>query len=200
MFVAFYYFWKILEQTKAGLWAPRCHKGRSHNSVTCCLLKTAEMEEGPHSGTGPLGRRRCFCRFCADFCLTLEHLSFERQNVEEKSAQQSAHYAPKHLRANDTCPNICAQKWAQHHTKTRCENFHLYARFKKTHKNLQQTCAKPQPEVLHWAPIHVVQGDPHRCLQTCDGIYHCLSCRRYEIISISHEVLILCIYIYAHVF
>ena len=82
--------------------------------------------------------------------MTLEHLSFKRQNVEEKSAAN--------LRKN-LCKNLCTKILRKNgcknlHTKNLRKNGHKnlkipffleYGSQIKTQKNLRQTFAKPQP-------------------------------------------------------
>ena len=79
---------KTLEQTQAGLWAPRCHNGRSHVFLECLGVRAivwhAVCSRQPRwnrdpFGQRPLGRRRFFIWFCADFCVILELLFSKRQ-------------------------------------------------------------------------------------------------------------------------
>ena len=108
---------------------------------------------------GPSGRRRFFCRFSAHFCVTLEHLFLKRQNVEEKSAQKSAHQKSAHQKsAQKSAHQKSAQKWATRsaqisaHQKSAQKSAHQHSVFwnmearRKRQKNLRQICAKPQPQ------------------------------------------------------
>ena len=95
---------------QACLSAQRCHDGRSHalleicrpsgDCVMCCLLEKSRHGMG-YPRAGPFGRRRFFHWFSAHFSVTLEHLFFKRQNVEEKSAEN----LHKNLRAESLHKN-----------------------------------------------------------------------------------------------
>ena len=137
-FFADFYFWKILEQTKGSLWALRCHNGRSHALLNCLCLaaivwhavcsRQRKWSRDP-SRDRPLGRSRFFRRFCAHFCVTLEHLFLKRQNVKEKSA--------KNLRKN---PRIAHEKSAQKSAHQICaknlrKNLRINQRTKISAKN-----------------------------------------------------------------
>ena len=54
---------------------------------------------------GPFGRRGFFRAFSAHFCVTLEHLFFKRQNVEEKSAENGRKNGRKNLRTKNLRKN-----------------------------------------------------------------------------------------------
>ena len=109
-------YWKILEQTRAGLWAPRCYNGHSHTLLDCLRLEAivwhAVCSRQRRSSRGPLpgqavGTPQIFPQILCASCVTLEHLFWKRQNPEEKicrkSAEKSAHCAAI----------ICAQKSVQ---------------------------------------------------------------------------------------
>ena len=147
--------------------AQRCHDGRSHAlleyvglAAMCHALSARESGHGmgypPRAG--PFGCRRFF----AHFCMTLEHLLFKRQIVEEKSAENLCKNLRKNLRtkicakmgAKICAPKICAKMGAKIctplHTKICAKNrfehsICLDGSQKKTQKKLRQTCAKPQP-------------------------------------------------------
>ena len=69
----------------------------------------------------PFGRRAFFRAFSAHFCVTLEHLFFKRQNVEEKSAENGRKNGRKNLRTKNLRKNgrknlrtkNGRKKWAQ---------------------------------------------------------------------------------------
>ena len=57
----------------------------------------------------PLGRSRLFRRFCVHLVLTLEHLFLQRQNIEEKSAENLGKNLHKNLRIayeKSACKNL----------------------------------------------------------------------------------------------
>ena len=115
-FFADFYFWKILEQTKAGLWALRCHDGRSHALLNClCLaaivwhavcsrhrkwifpqISCAFVRDSgaPNSIFEAPERRR---KICGKSALKYAHCAQKicakicAQNLRKKSAQKSAH-------------------------------------------------------------------------------------------------------------
>ena len=104
-------------------------RGPGGDCVTCCLLEKAEMEWGIPPLAGPLGRRRFFHRFSAHFCVTLEHLVFKRQNVEEQSAQKSAPKSAHQKSAQKSAHKKSAQKWVQ---KSAQKSAHQKSALKKT--------------------------------------------------------------------
>ena len=60
----------------------------------------------PPPRTGPFGRRGFFRAFPAHFCVTLEHLFFKRQNVEEKSAENGRKNGRKNGHKNLRTKNL----------------------------------------------------------------------------------------------
>ena len=116
---------------------------------------------------GPFGRRGFFRAFSAHFCVTLEHLFFKRQNVEEKSAENGHRNGRKNGHKNLRTKNL--RKNGRKNLRTKngrkmgakicapkiCAKTGLNIPFvwkmeakKKHKKNLRQTCAKHQPQIL----------------------------------------------------
>ena len=63
----------------------------------------------PPPRAGPFGRRGFFRAFSAHFCVTLEHLFFKRQNVEEKNGRKMG----AKMGAKICAPKICAKMGAK---------------------------------------------------------------------------------------
>ena len=127
----------------------------------CDVLSARESRDGmgyPPPLAGPLGRRRFFRRFSEHFCVTLEHLFFKRQNVEEKSAENLRAKICAKICAPKICAKICAakicakmgaKKSAQKSAHQNGLNIPFPGRWKpekKDKKHLRQICAKPQPQ------------------------------------------------------
>ena len=164
------YFRKILEQTKAGLWVPRSYDGHSQAPLDCLRLAAIVRDavfsrqqrwSGTRRRERPLGRRRFFHRFCAHFCVTLEHLFLKRQ----KSAEKSAHWAPKksaqksahkNLRKNlrkksaqKSAPKSAHQNQRKNCTKNRCEysvSLEDESHKKKPKRSAPNLCKTPAPK------------------------------------------------------
>ena len=142
----------------------------SGGCVTCCLLEKAEREWGAPPWAGPFGRRGFFRAFSAHFCVTLEHLFFKCQNVEEKWAENlrkngRKNLCNKNLRENGR-KNVRTKNLRKNGRKNlRTKNprkkpvwtFRVSGRWKPEKKHKKKICAKlaqnPSPKALvgRWA-------------------------------------------------
>ena len=121
-------FWKILKLSR---WTLTCSPWvcwPSGDCMTCCLLGKAEMEWG--APVSRAIRTRQTADFLRIFCVTLEHLLFKRQTVEEKSADNLRKNGRKNLRTK----NLRKNGRKNGRTKNPCKNGRKNLRTKRLRK------------------------------------------------------------------